>query len=229
VVLGGGKGRARASAVAFASLKNLTHSLEVFEKTHYNAYTDHGTDEKFRRILKRGGNLSNPEGLYPADERFQWKIAVELAVKYHEGQMYGAYPYVKHLMDVDALILTKCITPLSSGPFVTTPRNRKDKLRAAVWLHDIIEDTFCTVEDLLAAGICQDVVDAVVLLTKTEGYVLKDYLEAIILNPIAREVKLRDSQANKAQSIKEASKGRVLKYTHQEQVLLLGKWFERIK
>lgn len=143
--------------------------------------------------------------------------------------MYGEYPYIKHLMDVDALLLTSCITPLSSGPYVTTPLQRKDKLRAAVWLHDIIEDTICTIKDLLAAGICQDVVDAVVLLSKKDGYVLKTYLEAIIRNPLARRVKLMDSRANKAQSIKEGNKKRILKYSHQEQVLLQGKWFERVK
>ncbi|WP_426976311.1 HD domain-containing protein [Pseudarthrobacter sp. O4] len=67
---------------------------------------------------------------------------------------------------------------------------------AAAWLHDVVEDCGITAEDLIAAGISPDVVDAVVLLTRTtknkgDGY----YLE-IRKNSIALAVKLADIDDN---------------------------------
>lgn len=39
---------------------------------------------------------------------------------------------------------------------------------ATAWLHDVIEDCGITPDDLTAAGISCEVIDAVVLLTRTE-------------------------------------------------------------
>jgi (p)ppGpp synthase/HD superfamily hydrolase len=66
---------------------------------------------------------------------------------------------------------------------------------AAAWLHDVGEDCGITPSDLVDAGISQDVVDAVVLLTRTrgEGDV---YYERIRQNPIALAVKLADIADN---------------------------------
>ena len=159
--------------------------------------------------------------------QFQWIIAAELAAKYHEGQMYGTDPYVKHLYDVDAFVITHEM-PVKDHceQYIKVPGEYRDLLRATVWLHDIIEDTSCKISDLLAAGICKEVVEAVVLLSKTPGYNLADYLNAICTNPIARTVKQWDSWANFNQNVCEKNFERAFKYVHQFWVLVDGKWFE---
>lgn len=160
--------------------------------------------------------------------KFQWEIAVELAVKYHEGQKYGPYPYVKHLHDVDQLLIKYGFTqPRGNGEqYVKEPLEHYDLLRATAWLHDILEDTSCKISDLLAAGVCKEVVDAVVLLTKTPGYNLADYLNTICTNDIARTIKKWDSWANFEQNVREKNFERGIKYAHQYWVLVEGKWFE---
>lgn len=67
---------------------------------------------------------------------------------------------------------------------------------AAAWLHDVIEDCEISAQDLLNAGISQDVVDAVVLLTRTEDVSKDEYYKAIRKNPIALAVKLADIADN---------------------------------
>ena len=67
---------------------------------------------------------------------------------------------------------------------------------AAAWLHDVIEDCGVTADDLIAAGISREVVDAVVLLTRTEANEGDGYYRAIRKNPIALAVKLADIEDN---------------------------------
>jgi (p)ppGpp synthase/HD superfamily hydrolase len=67
---------------------------------------------------------------------------------------------------------------------------------AAAWLHDVIEDCGVTANDLIAAGISREVVDAVVLLTRTETNEGDGYYRAIRKNPIALAVKLADIEDN---------------------------------
>lgn len=160
-------------------------------------------------------------------EEYQWIIAAGLAEQHHDGQMYGEYPYIKHLKDVDDLLIKhELFVKDNCEQYVKIPGEFRDMLRACVWLHDIIEDTACTINDLAAAGICQEVIDAVVLLTKTPGYDNVEYLEALITNPLARKTKQWDSFANFNQNLVEKNFERAFKYAHQFWVIRDGKWFE---
>jgi (p)ppGpp synthase/HD superfamily hydrolase len=67
---------------------------------------------------------------------------------------------------------------------------------AAAWLHDVIEDCGVTASDLIAAGISREVVDAVVLLTRTEANKGDGYYLEIRKNPVALAVKLADIADN---------------------------------
>lgn len=67
---------------------------------------------------------------------------------------------------------------------------------AAAWLHDVIEDCNISAPDLFDASISQEVVDAVVLLTRTEDVGKDEYYRAIRTNPIALAVKLADIADN---------------------------------
>ncbi len=62
-------------------------------------------------------------------------------------------------------------------------------------LHDVVEDTAVTLEDL-AAVFPPEVVEAVALLTHEEGTDYFDYVRRIRSNPIALKVKLADLAHN---------------------------------
>jgi len=83
-------------------------------------------------------------------------IAQELAIKYHAGQKYGNDPYVKHLADVQ-MVLDRFWFGLN--PVLVT----------AVYLHDILEDTPATEQDLMAEGIPIEVIRIVQLVTDQPG------------------------------------------------------------
>jgi (p)ppGpp synthase/HD superfamily hydrolase len=150
----------------------------------------------------------------------QLDIALVLAATKHHGQMYGNQPYLVHLYEVDKLV-TQIYAKVSSPsePFSKEPGDEVDKLRAIAFLHDIIEDTDTTREDLLNAGICNEVAVAVELLTRIDGGSYFLYIEAIRLNELARKVKLCDTSANLMNSIKEGNTKRINKYSKQIQLL----------
>jgi (p)ppGpp synthase/HD superfamily hydrolase len=72
------------------------------------------------------------------------------------------------------------------------------RLQAAAVLHDVLEDTEVSVEELRAAGIPVDVVDVVVALTHRPGQSYERYVEQVARDPIACEVKLADLADNLA-------------------------------
>lgn len=86
-------------------------------------------------------------------------------------------------------------------PYIEHPRRVAAKLDdpkhiAAAWLHDVVEDCGITAKDLAAAGISDEVISAVVLLTRTEDNKDDRYYAAIRENPIALAVKLADIADN---------------------------------
>lgn len=104
--------------------------------------------------------------------------AIELAARAHAGQRdKGGQPYILH--------------PLRVMMAVTT-----DAERIAAVLHDIVEDTSITFDDLVAEGFADDVVDAIRALTKFEGETREQAAKRIVRDPIARAVKLADIADN---------------------------------
>jgi (p)ppGpp synthase/HD superfamily hydrolase len=110
------------------------------------------------------------------------EAALDLACRAHRGQRYPSRerePYILHLLRVMAAV---------------------DGLRpqAAALLHDALEDTKLTAQELRAAGLPIDVVDAVVASTRRPGQSYERYLEQVARHPIARQVKLADLADNLA-------------------------------
>ena len=63
-------------------------------------------------------------------------------------------------------------------------------------LHDVVEDTSTTLEDLRAAGFDEKVLEAVSLTTHAKSESYAEYVIRLKANPIAREVKLADLHDN---------------------------------
>src|SRR3954453_16344168 len=108
--------------------------------------------------------------------------AIALASRAHRGQRYPTpepQPYVLHLFRVMVAV---------EGP----------RARIAAVLHDILEDTPTTVEDLRAAGMPDDVVAAVVALTHRPEDPYGACVEQLAGGALAREVKLADLADNLA-------------------------------
>ena len=69
---------------------------------------------------------------------------------------------------------------------------------AAAWLHDVLEDSDLTAQELFEAGVVPAVIDVVQLLTRTPDVAADEYYARIRRNPVARRVKLADIDDNTA-------------------------------
>lgn len=153
----------------------------------------------------------------------QMTIAVELAIKYHEGQEYGdsGLPYIYHLKCVDDLVIAAYAPKdrTHSEPYSKHPGDEMDNLRAVAFLHDILEDTECKIDDLHSAGINDDVIWAVIAITKDYSKSYKDYIVEVRSNDLALKVKLCDTSTNLAHSVLDQNQRRIDKYIKQLNIL----------
>jgi hypothetical protein len=63
-------------------------------------------------------------------------------------------------------------------------------------LHDTVEDTLITLDDLRVEGFSEEIIAALDCLTKREGETYETFIDRIKLNPLARKVKLADLEDN---------------------------------
>jgi hypothetical protein len=63
-------------------------------------------------------------------------------------------------------------------------------------LHDVVEDTSVSIDDIRVEGFSQDVIDALTLVTHQKGRRYSEYVIACKTNEIARQVKLSDLRDN---------------------------------
>lgn len=104
--------------------------------------------------------------------------AIALAVKAHRGQKDRAgAPYVLH-------------------PLRMMFRVETDAERMAAVLHDVVEDTDWTLDDLRAEGFPEEVVAAVDHLTRREGESYDEFVRRAASHPVARRVKIADLEDN---------------------------------
>lgn len=104
--------------------------------------------------------------------------AIQIAVTAHRGQVdRGGEPYILHPMRV-----------------MIEQKGRTEKICAI--LHDVIEDTDVTFEDLRREGFSEEVINALNALTKRDGEAYEDYVARVVQNPIAMRVKLMDLTDN---------------------------------
>src|SRR6516162_276932 len=104
--------------------------------------------------------------------------AIVIAVGAHRGQRdrYGA-PYILHPLRVMGRV------------------NSVTEKMVAI-LHDVVEDTKWTLEDLKREGFPNSVLAALDCVTKQEGEDYEEFVERSRSNPLARSVKLADLEDN---------------------------------
>ncbi len=138
-----------------------------------------------------------------------YKVAYELAEAAHRGDFRkdGKTPYFEHVKEVASRV---------SGW----------DLKTVAILHDTIEDTIITADDLLSVGFPKRIVDAVKALTKPED--CKDYLEEVrrkvLPNKLATAVKISDNYANMRDRVSEwpkSAKARRKLYEYASSIALL--------
>ena len=126
------------------------------------------------------------------------KKAMKLCFEAHKYQVdKSGIPYVFH-------------------PFHVAEQMKDETTTIVALLHDVVEDTDYTLEDIAAMGFGQDVVDALALMTHDKNVPYLDYVAKIKDNPIARKVKLADlahnSDPTRLDVIDEKVKERLEKY-----------------
>ena len=126
------------------------------------------------------------------------KKALKLCFEAHKAQHdKSGMPYVFH-------------------PFHLAEQMKDENTTIVALLHDVIEDTDYTFNDLIAMGFDGAIIEAIKLMTHEEGVPYMDYVEKIKSNPIAREVKLADlrhnSDLSRLDAPTEKDKMRVEKY-----------------
>ncbi len=106
------------------------------------------------------------------------KKALKLCFEAHKNQVdKSGMPYVFH-------------------PFHVAEQMTDEATTIVALLHDVVEDTDYTLEDLAAEGFGKDILEAVALMTHEDDVPYLDYVAKLKDNPIARAVKLADLAHN---------------------------------
>jgi (p)ppGpp synthase/HD superfamily hydrolase len=124
--------------------------------------------------------------------------AITIAVEAHIGQKDKAgWPYMLHPL--------RMMCRMDSVP---------EKIVAV--LHDVVEDTSWTLDQLRLRGFPEEIVSAIDCVTKREGEAYPDFVERTATNPLARAVKLADLEDNmdirRMEEVKAKDQERLTKY-----------------
>jgi len=132
--------------------------------------------------------------------------AIALAAQYHEGQTdKGGRPYVFHPLR----LMLKALT---------------EQEQIAAVLHDTIEDTDLTLDDLRKEGFSDEIVEAIDRLSRREDETYREFILRIKENRLAARVKILDLQDNmdltRIKKPSEKDQKRLLKYSRALDTLL---------
>lgn len=106
------------------------------------------------------------------------KKAIKLMFEKHKDQVdKSGMPYVFH-------------------PFHLAEQMDDEETTITALLHDIVEDTDTTFEDLRELGFSDNIINALKLMTHDKNIDYFEYVKNISKNPIARKVKIKDLEHN---------------------------------
>lgn len=128
-------------------------------------------------------------------------IAIQIASNAHLGQTdRGGNPYILHPLWVMHKV-----------------RHLGAKYMIVAVLHDVVEDTTVTYDDLIAAGFNFEIIEALKLLDHSDTSIPYDtYVAKLASNDLSRQVKLRDLEHNskitRLKGLREKDFERLIKY-----------------
>ncbi|MBQ4262969.1 MAG: GTP pyrophosphokinase [Bacilli bacterium] len=127
--------------------------------------------------------------------------------------------YNSHIKQYD-----KSGVPYVFHPFHVAEQMDDEDSTIVALLHDIIEDTDVTIEDLVSLGFSVQVINALKCLTHLEDEDYFDYIKRVSNNEIAKKVKIQDLKHNmdlsRLSSVSEKDLQRVEKYKKSLKFLL---------
>jgi (p)ppGpp synthase/HD superfamily hydrolase len=134
------------------------------------------------------------------------KKAMKFAYQAHQGQTdKSGLPYIYHPMHI-------------------AEQMEDESTTVCALLHDVVEDTHYTLEDLIKQGYPSEIIEALSLLTHNKDISYMDYVRKIKSNKIASTVKLADLQHNsdlsRLEVIDDDALKRIEKYRKAMQILL---------
>lgn len=104
--------------------------------------------------------------------------AIALAVKAHSGQTDKAgQAYILHPLRVMFTV-------------------EGETTRIVAIMHDVVEDTDYTFDDLREMGYSEDIIEALDCITRRDDETYERFIERSMPNPIARQVKIADLEDN---------------------------------
>lgn len=86
--------------------------------------------------------------------------------------------------------------PYVFHPFHLAEQMQTEETTIVALLHDLVEDSDYSIEDLINMGFSKPITDAITLMTHADDVDYMDYIRAIKDNPIAKTVKLADLNHN---------------------------------
>lgn len=104
--------------------------------------------------------------------------AISIALKAHKGQVdKGGNPYILH-------------------PLAVMNRVETIEEKIVAVLHDVVEDTEVTIDQLRETGFSEEILEAINLLTRAKEDSYEEFIDKTLKNRIARNVKIADIKEN---------------------------------
>lgn len=135
--------------------------------------------------------------------------ALQIAVQAHAGQKdKNGEPYIFHPIRV----MMRCKSP---------------DARIVALLHDVVEDTPVTFDQLASAGFSPEILSVLRLVTHAPEVPYEDYIATIATHPTATEVKIADLEDNsdirRLQQVDDKAVARLRKYLSAYRLLTAGR------
>lgn len=134
-------------------------------------------------------------------------LAIQLSKENHKGQLYGDKDYfdyhIKGVIDTffdDNVVFKMCqkYERIFKEFKVKEFKIDSKECLQTLYLHDIVEDTSITLDDLKKYGFSDNVIDAVDRLTyKKDIHTREEYYDIISISPLASLVKVSDATFNR--------------------------------
>ena len=170
-----------------------------------------------------------------------YNITLEEAFQRHEEKMYERYEKKELLLAKAEEVAThahggqydKGGNPYIEHPIRVAARLKTIDQKIVGFLHDVVEDTDITLEDLRNMGFPSYIVEAVDAITKRKKESYDQYLYRVFQNELARAVKLADIAENmdlsRIPNVTDKDKERVKKYAYATDVLVGRYKWEKVE